>query len=125
MLQAALELFLLQNVRAPGLRLPAEPATCFLKRCHGPSDEGGIPDREMWSDHRLGPLLIVRGLVFRLEHALQLSLITVPWGLLWEDEGSKWEAQRGMTKFLTRPIETGHTEGQGQHSWEATLDPSS
>ena len=41
MLQAV-ELFLLQNVRAPGLRLPAEPTAWFLK-----SDEGGIPDREM------------------------------------------------------------------------------
>ena len=104
---------------------PRRARYLFLEEVPWASDEGGIPDREMWSDHRLGPLLIVRGLVFRLEHALQLSLITVPWGLLWEDEGSKWEAQRGMTKLLTRPIETGHTEGQGQHSWEATLDPSS
>lgn len=95
-----------------------------MKRCHGPSDEGGIPDREMPSDHRLGPLLIVLGVVFRLEHAPRLSLI-IPWGLLWADEGSKWEAQRGMTSLLTRPIETGHMEGQGPPSWEATLDPSS
>lgn len=72
--------------------------------------EGRIPDRGTQSYHSLGPVSIVRGFVFRLEQAPQLSL-TVTCGLLWEDEDRKWEAQRGMTRLLTRPIETGYMEG--------------